>query len=132
MNAIQKSYLAREVESASPAKLVLMLYDGALSATKKAEVEIAAKRVPEAHHQLMKAQDIVLHLANSLNMQEGGVIAQNLYLLYDFIYDALVRANLTKDPEPLQKVKEILTMIRDGWDDGVVQGKPPPISVAAA
>lgn len=132
MNAIQKNYLAREVESASPAKLVLMLYDGALSAIKKAEVEIAANRVPEAHHQLMKAQDIVLHLANSLNMQEGGVIAQNLYLLYDFVYDALVRANLTKDPEPLQRVKEILSTIRDGWDDGVVQGKPPPISIAAA
>lgn len=132
MNAIQKNYLAREVESASPEKLVLMLYDGALSAIKKAEVEIAANRVPEAHHQLMKAQDIVLHLANSLNMQEGGVIAQNLYLLYDFVYDALVRANLTKDPEPLQRVKEILSTIRDGWDDGVVQGKPPPISIAAA
>jgi flagellar protein FliS len=131
MNSMQKNYLAREVESASPAKLVLMLYDGALSAIKKAEVEIAAKHVPEAHHQLMKAQDIVLHLANSLNLEQGGLIAQNLYLLYDFIYDALVRANLKKDPEPLQKVKEILTMIRDGWDDGVVQGKPPPISVAA-
>ncbi len=131
MNSMPKNYLAREVESASPAKLVLMLYDGALSAIKKAEVEIAAKHVPEAHHQLMKAQDIVLHLANSLNLEQGGLIAQNLYLLYDFIYDALVRANLKKDPEPLQKVKEILTMIRDGWDDGVVQGKPPPISVAA-
>jgi hypothetical protein len=56
----------------------------------------------------MKAQDIVLHLANSLNMEQGGIIAQNLYLLYDFIYDALVRANLKKDSEPLQKVKEIL------------------------
>jgi len=131
MNAMQKNYLEREVESASPAKLVLMLYDGALSAIKKAEVEIAAKHVPEAHHQLMKAQDIVLHLANSLNLEQGGIIAQNLYLLYDFIYDALVRSNLKKDPEPLQKVKEILTLIRDGWDDGVVQGKPPPVSVAA-
>ena len=131
MNAMHKNYLAREVESASPAKLVLMLYDGALSAIKKAEGEIAAKHVSEAHHQLMKAQDIVLHLANSLNMEQGGLIAQNLYLLYDFADDALVRANLHKDAEPLQKVKEILTMIRDGWDDSVVQGKPPPISAAA-
>ena len=132
MNNIQKNYLAREVESASPAKLVLMLYDGALSAIRKAEIEIAAKRVPEAHHQLMKAQDIILSLANGLNMEAGGSIAQSLYLIYDFIYDALVRANLKKDPEPLQKVKEILTTIRDGWDDGVVQGKPPPVSVEAA
>jgi flagellar protein FliS len=132
MNNIQKNYLAREVESASPAKLVLMLYDGALSAIRKAEIEIDAKRVPEAHHQLIKAQDIILALANGLNMEAGGSIAQSLYLIYDFIYDALVRANLKKDPEPLQKVKEILTTIRDGWDDGVVQGKPPPVSVAAA
>jgi flagellar protein FliS len=131
MNAIEKNYLAREVESASPAKLVLMLFDGALGAIKKAETEIVAKRVPEAHHQLMKAQDIVLHLANSLNMDQGGAIAQNLYLLYDFVYDALVRANLEKNTAPLQKVKEILTAIRDGWDDGVVQGKPPPVSIAA-
>ncbi|MBL8022884.1 MAG: flagellar export chaperone FliS [Elusimicrobia bacterium] len=132
MNAIQKNYLAREVESASPAKLVLMLYDGVLSAIGKAEVEIAAKRVPEAHHQLIKAQDIVLSLANGLNMEAGGSIAQSLYLLYDFIYDALVRANLNKDSEPLQKIKEILITIRDAWDDGVVQGKPPPVSVEAA
>lgn len=131
MNAYEKNYLAREVESASPAKQVLMLYDGALTAVSIAEREIAAHRVPEAHHQLMKAQDIVLCLANSLNMEQGGLIAQNLYLLYDFVYDALVRANLKKDAEPLQKVKEILTLIRDGWDDSVVQGKPPPISAAA-
>jgi hypothetical protein len=73
MNAIQKNYLAREVESASPAKLVLMLYDGALSAIRKAEIEIAAKRVPEAHHQLIKAQDIILSLGQRTEHGSGGI-----------------------------------------------------------
>lgn len=132
MNVYEKNYLAHEIESASPAKQILMLYDGFLLAVRKAETEIAAKNVPEAHRQLIKAQDIVFALSNNLNMEQGGVIAQNLFLLYDFMYEALVRANLKKDPEPLQKVKEIMTDLRDAWNHSVVQGKPPPVPAAAA
>jgi flagellar protein FliS len=132
MNTYEKNYLAHEIESASPAKQILMLYDGFLLAVRKAETEIAAKNVPESHRQLIKAQDIIVALSNNLNMERGGVIAQNLFLLYDFMYEALVRANLNKDPEPLQKVKEIMSDLRDAWDHSVIQGKPPPVSAAAA
>ena len=109
-----------------------MLFSGLLLAARREESEIAAKNVPEAHRQLIKAQDIIVALSNNLNMEQGGVIAQNLFLLYDFMYESLVRANLKKDPEPLQKVKEIMTDLRDAWDHSVVQGKPPPVSAAAA
>lgn len=125
MGPIERQYLAATIESATPAKLILILYDHLLAALRRARAEIDAKNVPEAHRMIVKAQEIVVFLSGSLNLGAGDV-AQNLAGLYDFMIDQLVKGNLRKDPLLLKHVEDVVQPIRDAWEMGVVLGKPAP------
>ncbi|MBL0350082.1 MAG: flagellar export chaperone FliS [Elusimicrobia bacterium] len=126
MKNAQKTYWSSDIETASPAKLVLALYDGGLAALRRASSDIAAHRLAEAHRQIVKTQDILGELAGTLDFKSGGEVAQNLFHLYDFMITQLVRANLAKDPALLDQVGGVLRVLRDGWEEGVVRGAAPP------
>ncbi|HDH03278.1 MAG TPA: flagellar protein FliS, partial [Actinobacteria bacterium] len=68
------------------------------------------------HLQLVKAQTIVTESSASLNMKEGGEIAQSLAALYDYCTDALLKANLTKSTVHLRPVEQIITELREAWN----------------
>jgi len=110
-------YQKIQVTTADRLKLVVMLYDGAISYLKTAikyleENDMAAKGI-----YISKAQDIIDELNNSLNMNEGGEIASTLRKIYNFLYFYLVKANLKKDPKMIQEVIDILSSLRDAWDE---------------
>jgi len=121
MNKIQENYLKAEIETASPAKLILLLYNGLLSSLNRAQKEIEAKHLAEAHRFIMKSQDIVTELSQSLNRTEGGEIADNLFRLYDFMYETLVKANFTKDTALLNQISLLALPLRDAWEQSLLQ-----------
>lgn len=129
MRDAQKAYWRSNIETASPAKLVLLVYDGALAALRRGAEDIAAQRWAEAHRQIVKAQDLLGELAGTLNFQEGGEVAQRLFALYDFMIGQLVRANLAKDPALVGAVADLVRTLRDGWEEGVI--RPAPSAAAA-
>jgi len=51
----------------------------------------------------------------SLDMDKGGEIAANLYKLYDFYRNEVIKANIAKDAELLPPVLEFLRLYRDMW-----------------
>ena len=113
-------YRTQAVTTASPAQLVAMLYQGALTAIAVAEQALdtgaddttAAER---AHRELVRAQDIVAELSLSLDHEQGGEIAQNLAALYEFCTDRLLQANLHKDPSVLPAVRHTLGGLAEAW-----------------
>jgi flagellar protein FliS len=111
------AYQSQTVETASPAKLITMLYDGGLRAIAAASSAIEDSDMDAAHTQLIKAQAIVTELSASLNMKDGGQIARSLADLYDFCNANLVKANVSKSPVPLRTVTTILTDLRDAWNE---------------
>lgn len=117
----RRGYQVGAVATASPAALVTMLYDAALSAVGRARLSLAdslaSGAVDTAHRELTRAQDIVLELQLSLDHQLGGEIAANLASLYDFCLDRLIRANVGKDPALLDAVESVLARLRDAWVD---------------
>ncbi len=117
------AYLKSAIETASPERLVLALYDGAIAATTRASEALEAGGDPEgAHRELVRAQSIVLELRMALDLDRGGEIAANLASLYAFCLERLIRANVAKDPEPLGAVLRVLEDLRDAWDRAVVCG----------
>jgi flagellar protein FliS len=110
------AYQSQTVETASPARLITMLYDGGLRTIAAARTAIDEQRMADAHEQLVKAQAIVTELSASLNMKDGGQIARSLADLYDFCVDRLVRANLEKSTIHLRPVEKILIELRDAWN----------------
>jgi len=126
-------YRTQAVTTASPAQLVAMLYQGALTAVEVADEALRTDRGgPQAHDELLRAQAILNELVCSLDHERGGEVARNLAALYDFCLDRLVRANLDKDPAPLEAVRSTLTDLADAWSTMMRENAPTSEPVLAA
>lgn len=130
-NAYQNS-LAVEVEAASPHKLILMLFDGAMQAIRLAKIQIEKNDISEKGRLISKAIAIVDEgLRASLHLEEGGELAANLDALYDYCSDRLLQANLNNSIDMLQEVESLLGEVRGAWAEiKPQQGVSVPSSVA--
>lgn len=111
-----KTYLKNEIEGATQGKLVLLLYDGAIKFLKYAIKHIEKNDIPEAHSNIIKSENILFELMSTLNM-DAGEISQNLLKLYDFMVWQLIEANKDKDKSKIEEVIKLLTVLRDGWKE---------------
>jgi len=105
------------VAGASPQKLVLMLYDGALKAIFDAKVAMARSEIPLKGSAISKAIAIIDEgLRPALDMNAGGEIAANLMALYDYISSRLLYANLKNDAHSLDESARLLSELRAAWE----------------
>jgi flagellar protein FliS len=114
-----RAYQAQSVLTASPGRLILMLYDGALGFLGHARDALESKdesprRIERIHTNLLKAQDIIAELRSCLNL-ETGEYAANLDRLYEYYLRRLFQANLRKSVEPVIEVEGLLRQLREGW-----------------
>jgi flagellar protein FliS len=116
VNAYAKVGMETSVISASPHKLIVMLYDGALVAIKSAAVHMAAGRIAEKGASISKALDIVNNgLRASLDKKAGGDIAANLDALYVYMTERLLTGSLQNSTVMLDEVQALLLDLRDAW-----------------
>lgn len=123
-------YQRTQVDTASPAKLVVMLYDGAIRFLKQGQAAMQRGDREEQNHCLIRAQRIIAELASSLDMEAGGEIATNLMALYQFMHEQLVIANLQDDVNMVQKVREMLESLREAWAQVEVAVRESPAPTA--
>ncbi len=117
----QQRYLQMQVETASPGQLVLMLYQGCLRFIAQGRAALAAQDFDTARVSLLKAQDIIVELAASLDMEAGGEIAINLLRLYDYLHHRLVAANIHRDGDAAAEVEALLRTLLPAWEEAVRQ-----------
>ncbi|NBU86012.1 MAG: flagellar export chaperone FliS [Verrucomicrobia bacterium] len=122
---IAKSYKAQSVQTASPGKLVLMLFDGYLRFTTAAvnsfEETDLTKKNEGINNNLIKAQNIVTELQSSLDMSVPGELPGTLYRLYDYVLHQLQQANLQKKPEPIAEADKVIAELREAWAEMLIQ-----------
>lgn len=111
----QNAYKQAAVETASPEKLLVMLYSAAVKFLHLGKNAIQAKDYENTNQSLVRVQDIILELKVTLNMEAGGEIAKNLCSLYDFYEDEVIKANVTKNADLLNPVISFFEMFRDVW-----------------
>lgn len=111
-----KNYKEVEIETSSGLKLVVMLYAGAIKFLNIAREAIFSKKLDVANNNIIKAQDIITELMTSLNF-EAGEIAHNLYSLYIYMNRRLLEANLEKNPEIINEVIKLLTILKEAWEE---------------
>lgn len=107
------AYKNQQVTNAGPEQLTLMLYSGAARFVAENIKALEEGRYDDSHKAHLRAQDIVLYLIETLDMQYE--ISQNLYQLYDYINFRLNEANLRKDATQLEEAKSLLIELRDTW-----------------
>jgi len=117
VNAYAKVGLETSVSSASPHKLIVMLYDGALVAVLSALTNMKAGNIPAKGAAISKAITIIDNgLRAALDKNAGGEIAQGLDALYEYMSARLLQANLNNQPEILEEVQRLLTDLREAWN----------------
>ena len=111
---LRSRYARDSVTTASPVRLVTMLYDRLVRDLDDAELAISASNLQGAHNALRHAQDIVQELAGSLDTASwsGGEGLQSLYM---WLMEQLVAANLTKDACLLTGCREVIEPLREAW-----------------
>lgn len=114
-------YLTDSVQTASPQRLLVMLYDRLVLDLDRALLAIAKNEQQTAHDCLVHAQDIILELRTSLDLEVWPAGA-NLAAIYDYVVDRLVFANVQKDPAPVQECKDLLEPLREAWREAAGLG----------
>lgn len=108
-------YNNNRILTASPAELTLMLYEGAIKFCNMAIVGIEQGDVPKAHQNIIKTENIIAYLRQTLDMQYA--VAQDFDNIYDYLGKRLVEANLKKDKDILEEVNRHLRSVRDTWKE---------------
>ncbi len=104
------------VESASPHRLIQMLFEGALERIAQAKGAMVQNQLARKGEMIGKAVAIVGGLQGSLNDKEGGALASNLDNLYDYIIRRLTQANYENNPDYLDECGRLLGEIKSAWD----------------
>jgi len=112
-NRAYQQYRNASVMTASQDKLLIMLYDGLIQKMKLAQRAIEGNNLIEAHTQLVKCQNIILELRNSLKMEYE--ISHALSSLYDYYYRRLVEANVQKSVQPIEEILPRIEELREAW-----------------
>ncbi len=118
------TYQRNSILTASPEKLVKLLYDGAIKHLEKGRVGLAdtkTARSQEVGQSLSRAMGILGELRASLDHAAGGQIARDLDRLYEFSLDQLSQANLTRTPTGVNNALQVMRTLKEGWD-GVITG----------
>lgn len=124
MNAMdpRDRYLADAVATATPARLVTMLYERLCRDLRMGIAAMEAGTLEAAGKHLMHAQDIVIELRSSLRPElwSGGPALSELYL---FVLTELIRANVRKEVQIVRDALSICEGLADAWFEaaGLVQ-----------
>ena len=106
-------YQQNAIKSASRGELTLMLYNGAIKFIRQGMKLAEEKQIQGAHNAIMRAQAIITHLSETLNMD--CELSVNLASLYDYINRRLVAGNMKKDQELLEEALGLVEELRDTW-----------------
>ncbi len=117
VNVYAKIGMETGVLAASPNKLIIMLYEGAIAACQSAIMHMQKKDIENKGAMLSKAIMIIESgLRLSLDKKAGGEVAASLDSLYAYMSHRLTIANIRNQPEQVQEVIKLLTDLKGAWE----------------
>jgi flagellar protein FliS len=114
LTASPAAYRQGAVLAATPAQLVVMLYDGARRFLRQAAIAMREGQIERAHTTLRRAELIVAHLDGVLDFEQGQV-SERLHAIYQFSLANLNAGRRAQDAGKLEEVSELLGELREAW-----------------
>jgi flagellar protein FliS len=118
---VAKAYATTAARTVSEGPMLLIkLYD-----TLADDIELAKRYLEAADFELVDrklqhAQKIVIVLRSSLKV-DGFRGGPTLFAIYNTLVDLLIKANLNKDVEPLDKCQEFIGPLHGAWIEAVAR-----------
>ncbi len=119
-SAMRERYLNDSISTASPARLLVMLYDRLVLDLVQAEEALTAGDRTAAGAPLMHAQEIILELRSTLKLDVWDG-AQGLADLYGFLLPELISANVKGDVGKVASSRQLVEPLRDAWREAAIQ-----------
>ena len=119
-NALRDRYVRDAVSTASPATLLVMLYDRLILDLLRAETALREGKRDAANEQLTHAQDIISELSHHLDVDAWDG-ASHLMSVYTFLHTTLVEANVKADADLVVSCRELLEPLQDAWQRAASQ-----------
>ncbi len=113
MTSPYEKYRQSSVQTATPAQLLIMLYDGAIRFARTAIDGISKQDYEKSNLNFGKAQNIVKELM--ITLDQTYEVSKGLYALYEYINYLLVEANVHKSQEKVEEAIGYLTELRETW-----------------
>jgi len=116
-NSRQNSYQEVAVKTATPVRLVTMLYEGAIRYLRQAADAVQARDLGAKHQAVDRAMAIIQHLQGTLDLERGRNVAADLDRLFDYISTRVFAGSSKMDAAPIEEVIQLLTMLLSGWQE---------------
>jgi flagellar protein FliS len=116
------AYQRNAILTATPEKLVKMLYEGAIKNLERSREGLSnptTARSPEVSQSLSKSIGILGELRASLDPAVGGEIARNLDRLYEFSIDQVTQSNATRTATGVGHALNVIRTLKEGWDGAI-------------
>lgn len=109
------AYQGTKINTASPAELTLMLYEGAIKFCNIGLGAIENNDINKANTNIIKAEKIINKLRETLDFKYP--VAKDFENVYSYIYSKLVEANIHKDKAALEEALNRIREMRDTWKE---------------
>ena len=118
-NKYIKQYQASNVNTATPEKLMIMMFDGALQFLQKAKVAIAEGNLKERSQNIDGARKIIRELMRTIDLENGNDVSKQLFKLYNKMAMNLIKANVQRTAALIDIVIEDVSNIRWGFQKAI-------------
>lgn len=118
-NKYIKQYQASNVNTATPEKLMIMMFDGALQFLQKAKVAIAEGNLKERSQNIDGARKIIRELMRTIDLENGNDVSKQLFKLYNKMAMNLIKANVQRNAALIDIVIEDVSNIRWGFQKAI-------------
>jgi flagellar protein FliS len=129
MSFAMAQYRTNEFQTASPAKIIVAFYDGAMRFINLAVHALSAKNYGLKGQHLSRAHAIVTELRAVLDHTQSPELCAELERLYVFVLDCITEANMKADAEKLKPALRVLDQLRSAW---VQVAEEPAVRVVGA
>ena len=113
------AYKGTKVNTANPAELTLMLYEGAIKFCNVGILGFEQKDYEKVNNNIIKVQNIITELRATLDFKYPT--AKDFDVVYEYISNLLIQANIKKDPELLNQALDQIREMRDLWKEVMKQ-----------
>ena len=118
-NKYIKQYQTSNIATATPEKLMILLFDGAIQFLQKAKTAIEEKNYQDRAINIDGARKILRELMRTIDLENGNDVSKSLFRLYNRMAMDLVKANVTKNAEKIDTVIRDFMNIRWGFQKAI-------------
>ncbi|SMB96623.1 flagellar protein FliS [Thermanaeromonas toyohensis ToBE] len=116
-------YLENKIQTASPGKLLLIAYEGALRLLGQAERALREGNYPAAVRSSVRVQQLMAELTKALDPTVAPDLVENLEKLYDWVSRETADAVSKQQPERLEGPKKVVEELYSAWREAVLKAE---------